>query len=429
MTPGARTAVALALGSFVLYNANVREISSQDTIPTRVLPNEVVEHGVSTSIGCSRTGRPTPAPLLDAARRRAPSVQLSRRPGPSGRSRLRGARAPGRRRQLARPEALSKLAASLFAAVSVGLRVPRRPGAGPPAGERRGGGPGDGGVYAVATPTWAIASQGLWGHGRRSSAWPWRSGRSSGRGRGGGRAWPGWRPASWWRAAPRGRWPPSLRPRPPVAGPAHGIAFSAGLWSRSSRTTWRSSGRSRAATPSFIGPTRSTTEWRSPGRQPGWGSRGAGEPEPRALRLLAGSRGGVRRTGSCGPAGAGLAGRPSPWRTAWGPSRSSRCGGAATRSGPACSRRPAGAGPRRGARLAGDPAGASGAVALRRGLHRLGLVEATGAFYYPSPRAADWNITPSDVDVAHERLWDWRDPQLLRLLRNGPASPGFRTTP
>jgi hypothetical protein len=57
------------------------------------------------------------------------------------------------------------------------------------------------------------------------------------------------------------------------------------------------------------------------------------------------------------------------------------------------------------------------------------LVEAVGAFHYPSPRHVEWNWTPKDVDWAHERLWDWRDPQLLRLLRNGPATPGFRTTP
>jgi hypothetical protein len=52
------------------------------------------------------------------------------------------------------------------------------------------------------------------------------------------------------------------------------------------------------------------------------------------------------------------------------------------------------------------------------------LVEAVGAFCYPSPRAVEWNATPVDVDHAHERLWDWRDSQLLRLLRNGPVPPG-----
>jgi len=47
-------------------------------------------------------------------------------------------------------------------------------------------------------------------------------------------------------------------------------------------------------------------------------------------------------------------------------------------------------------------------------------IQAIGAFYYPSPRDRDWNKTPRDVDFAHERLWDWRDPQIVRLLANGP---------
>ena len=57
------------------------------------------------------------------------------------------------------------------------------------------------------------------------------------------------------------------------------------------------------------------------------------------------------------------------------------------------------------------------------------VVEIVGAFYFPSPRDVEWNMSPEDVDFAHERLWDWRDPQLLRLIRNGPTSGGFRTTP
>jgi hypothetical protein len=57
------------------------------------------------------------------------------------------------------------------------------------------------------------------------------------------------------------------------------------------------------------------------------------------------------------------------------------------------------------------------------------LAEVVGAFYFPSPRAVDWDTSPRDVDFAHERLWDWRDPQLLRLVRNGLASAGFRPAP
>jgi hypothetical protein len=47
-------------------------------------------------------------------------------------------------------------------------------------------------------------------------------------------------------------------------------------------------------------------------------------------------------------------------------------------------------------------------------------IQAIGAFYYPSPREVDWNSAPRDVDAAHERLWDWRDAQIPRLIRNGP---------
>jgi hypothetical protein len=54
-------------------------------------------------------------------------------------------------------------------------------------------------------------------------------------------------------------------------------------------------------------------------------------------------------------------------------------------------------------------------------------VQSVGAFYYPSPPEVDWNRAPEDVDQAHARLWDWRDTQLLRLLRNGPHAPGFAT--
>ena len=50
------------------------------------------------------------------------------------------------------------------------------------------------------------------------------------------------------------------------------------------------------------------------------------------------------------------------------------------------------------------------------------FVQAVGAFYYPSSWDRDWDKTPRDVDFAHERLWDWGDPQIVRLLRNGPHS-------
>src|SRR5262249_41557538 len=42
-------------------------------------------------------------------------------------------------------------------------------------------------------------------------------------------------------------------------------------------------------------------------------------------------------------------------------------------------------------------------------------VQVVGAFYHPSSRSLDWNTSPRDVDEAHDRLWDWTDPQILRL--------------
>ena len=42
-------------------------------------------------------------------------------------------------------------------------------------------------------------------------------------------------------------------------------------------------------------------------------------------------------------------------------------------------------------------------------------IQAIGAFYYPST----WNFDPSNVDLHHERLWDWRDNELWRCLAGG----------
>jgi hypothetical protein len=39
-------------------------------------------------------------------------------------------------------------------------------------------------------------------------------------------------------------------------------------------------------------------------------------------------------------------------------------------------------------------------------------VQAVGAFCYPST----WNLLPANVDLHHERLWDWRDTELSRCL-------------
>ncbi len=47
---------------------------------------------------------------------------------------------------------------------------------------------------------------------------------------------------------------------------------------------------------------------------------------------------------------------------------------------------------------------------------------ATGACCYPAER---WNTSPDDVDVRHERLWDWRDPQFVRCWNTGLSPQNF----
>ena len=51
-------------------------------------------------------------------------------------------------------------------------------------------------------------------------------------------------------------------------------------------------------------------------------------------------------------------------------------------------------------------------------------VQVVGAFYYPSPRDVDWNSSPRGVPL-NKRLWSWQDTQLERLVRNGPHPLGF----
>jgi len=46
-------------------------------------------------------------------------------------------------------------------------------------------------------------------------------------------------------------------------------------------------------------------------------------------------------------------------------------------------------------------------------------IQAIGAFCYPS----SWNLKPANVDLHHERLWDWRDNPLTRCLIDGPVRP------
>lgn len=63
------------------------------------------------------------------------------------------------------------------------------------------------------------------------------------------------------------------------------------------------------------------------------------------------------------------------------------------------------------------------------------LIQVTGAFFYP----CGWYNTPVKVLEHRERFWDWRDPEFARCLANGPVDPdglrflrkvlGFQSSP
>ena len=63
------------------------------------------------------------------------------------------------------------------------------------------------------------------------------------------------------------------------------------------------------------------------------------------------------------------------------------------------------------------------AMARSRGLTALFIgtiilaigIQVIGACFYPST----WNLEPLNVDLHHERLWDWRDTELSRCLGEG----------
>ncbi len=45
-----------------------------------------------------------------------------------------------------------------------------------------------------------------------------------------------------------------------------------------------------------------------------------------------------------------------------------------------------------------------------------------GAVCYPHGR---WNSDPVDVDRAHDRLWEWRDNQIVRTWQAGSSPQNF----
>ncbi len=48
------------------------------------------------------------------------------------------------------------------------------------------------------------------------------------------------------------------------------------------------------------------------------------------------------------------------------------------------------------------------------------VLQVVGAFAFPS----SWNLSPRNVDRAHERLWDWTDTEISRCLKEGLKSRG-----
>ena len=439
MRGGARVALALALGSLVLYNANVRETSSQDTVPTRVLPHEVIRYG---RLDLDRLFQEWPAG--------AALPYYAQRVGGHYRSSY-----PLVPALLAVPvyavpvllgaddswvvlNALSKLAASLFAAVSVAFvylaarELARRLGTGEASAF------GAAVVYAVATPTWAVSSQGLWGHAPAQLALA----------------------VALWILVREDAGPGRLG----LAGLALGLMVAsrpstapvAAALTIPALRRWRAGGWVLAVALGAVVAAVSAYNWSA------FGSLQGGYAEMHRAHQWHGAGG----TWSLGlPVGlAGLLVSPSRGLLVYSPVLVAAFLGLARGSA-----RPEGTPVRYlalavaaslltigtyaiwwgghcfGPRYLADilPALTLGIVPAWPAVWRPGvrrwlfgaafaasvLVEIVGALSFPAPRHVEWNMTPKDVDWAPERLWDWRDPQILRLLRSGPFWPGFRTTP
>lgn len=435
-----RQALALAVGTFVLYNANIREISSADTIPARVLPSEVLESG---RLDLDRLFRdwPTGAPLPYWVQRVGPH-HLSSYPLAPALLALPVYAGPvllGAGNSWVVLNALSKLAASLMAALSVALVYLTARGLGRQLGVGESGAVATALVYAVATPTWAVSSQGLWGHapaqlGLAVALWgllraetaPWAA-TVAGLGAG---LMVASRPSTTLMAGVLAVFALAHLRRRGVAfvlalgavGAAvagHNLATFGTLqggYTELHRAHAAHHGVPSAWSGSFLEGLLGVLV--SP-------SRGLFVYAPVLLFPVAGlvlwvvrRRGGLLAGATAVTAvGVGTVAMFSVW---WG-------------------------GHSFGPRLVADvlPALVLGLVPVWTSVwgSRPGrmlllaafaasiAVEAIGAFHFPSARAVEWNTSPRNVDQAHDRLWDWRDPQLLRLLRNGPAAPGFRTVP
>jgi hypothetical protein len=440
VTGGARAALALALGSLVLYNANVRETSSQDTVPARVLPHEVLRHG---RLDLDRLFREWPAGTpLPFYVQRVDGHYRSSYPVVPALLAVPVYAAPvllGAGDGWVVLNALSKLAASLFAALSVAFvylaarQLAHRLAAGEASALATAV------VYAVATPTWAVSSQGLWGHGPAQLGLAvalWALLRAE---------------TSRWGAPLAGLGAGLMVASRPSTAPVAAVLALCGVWRLG-----------RGGLP-FVAALGAVGALVSVHNMATFGSLQGGYAE---LHRTHAEHHGVASAWSAS-VGEGLLGvlvSPSRGLFVYSPVLLFPVGGflgwiARRRGGLlACAAAASAAGIGTiamfsvwwgghsfGPRLLTDilPALVLGMVPAWPGVWRPGprrwlfgaafaasvLIEIVGAVSFPSRRDVEWNMTPKDVDWAHERLWDWRDPQLVRLMENGPVWPGFRTTP
>jgi hypothetical protein len=425
-----RTALALAAVCLAVYNVNLRQVSSQDTIPARILPVAIVLDRTLTLdrfFRDHRDGQPLPYWVQRAGPHYVSSYPLTPPllavPVYAGPIALFGGDS------WALLNLLAKLSASLIASLSVALvylaltRLTARPAALALAA-----------VYAFATSTWSVSSQGLWGHGAVEL----------------------FMALAIWSAARGDRHPGAFA----VAGVSLGLmvatrpitapiaaALLAYLLSRRWRAGAVAGGLFALAVLPFAAYNLTT-----------FGTWDGGYARMHADFAADGFQGTWDT-----PLAAGLAGllfSPSRGLLVYSPILAVALWGVvhalARRSDPVLYRYLAAGvvamllilghysvwfgGASFGPRLLTDclPALVVCAAAvwtrleasrlLRAGTLALAVwsvaVQAIGAFYFPSDRAADWNTAPREVPITR-RLWDWKDPQLLRLLENGPHPVGF----
>lgn len=430
-----RIGLWLFLGSLLLYNVNMREISSADTMGTRLLPLALIQElrlDLDSFFRDYPAGRPLPYwvqhvrghylssyPILPALMA-VPVylVPLSLFTGGS----------------LALVNVLAKLSATVFAALSVlvvylALRQLARP---PVAAAIAF-------VYAVGTSTWSVSSQGLWGHGPAQlfmAAGLYGVLRAEAD-----------RRAAIWTGIAAGL---MVASRPTTGLPA--LAFMAYL----GRRDWRQGAVSLLGFLAVTLPVTAHNLWY-------FGSVQGGYAQLHATHALFHGVGGAW-TPSVGAGLLGILVSPSRGLLVYSPVLAFALAGLILSLRDAGPRRPFFA---YMAAATGGSVVMLGTFAVWWGGHSFGPrlltdvlpllalflvpvwprletsrlltaafllafvlsigVQVVGVFYYPSPRRVDWNWTPQNVDFAHERLWDWQDTQILRLLRNGPRSPGFES--